>query len=91
MAAMIITGILTWQNYWSILPIVGSLLSTLALWMKKAKYIRIISLFVGPCWLIYNAFSGSVGGVITEVIAFCSAVIGVIRHDIKDLKKARQK
>ena len=32
---MIATGVLTWQSAWSILPIIGSVLSTVALWMKK--------------------------------------------------------
>ena len=49
---MIVTGVFTWQDGWSILPILGSILSTLALWMKKEKNIRLISLLVGPCWIV---------------------------------------
>jgi hypothetical protein len=82
MAAMIITGILTWQNIFSILPIIGSVLSTLALWMKKAKHIRIISLFVGPCWLIYNLIHGAYTGALNELLAMTSIIIGICRHDI---------
>ena len=81
-AAMIITGILTWQNIFSILPIIGSVLSTLALWMKKAKHIRIISLFVGPCWLIYNLIHGAYTGALNELLAMTSIIIGICRHDI---------
>ena len=82
-AAMIATGILTWQDGWSILPIIGSVLSTVALWMKKSGHIRIISLFVGPCWLVYNLIHGAYTGALNEVLAMISIVIGMVRHDIR--------
>jgi len=81
--AMIGTGILTWQDGWSILPIIGSVLSTIALWMKESKHIRGISLLVGPCWLIYNLIHGAYTGALNEVLAMTSIIIGIIRHDIK--------
>ena len=78
---MIVTGILTWQNAWDLLPIAGSILSTVALWMKKEKNIRLISLTVGPCWLIYNLVKGAWSGALNEVLAMTSIVIGLIRND----------
>ena len=81
--AMIGTGILTWQDGWSILPILGSVLSTIALWMKKASHIRIVSLFVGPCWLVYNIVHGAYTGAVNELLAMASIIIGIVRHDEK--------
>ena len=81
--AMIVTGLLTWQNAWSILPILGSVLSTIALWMKKSSHIRGISLFVGPCWLVYNLVHGAYTGALNEVLAMTSIMIGIFRHDLK--------
>ena len=78
---MILTGIITWKDGWSILPIIGSVLSTVALWMTKEKHIRLISLTVGPCWLIYNLVKGAYTGALNEVFAMTSIVIGMIRHD----------
>ena len=80
---MIATGILTWKDGWSILPIVGSILSTVALWMRKEKHIRLVSLAVGPCWLVYNLVQGAYSGALSEVFAMTSIVIGLIRHDRK--------
>lgn len=80
-AIMIVTGIFTGQNAWDILPIAGSILSTVALWMKKEKNIRLISLTVGPCWLIYNLVKGAWSGALNEVLAMTSIVIGLIRND----------
>ena len=81
--AMVGTGILTWQNAWSILPILGAVLSTIALWMKKASHIRGISLLVGPCWLVYSLVHGAYTGALNEVLAMTSIIIGIFRHDLK--------
>lgn len=78
---MIVTGIFTWENPWSILPIVGSVLSTVALWMKDGKHIRMISLLVGPCWLVYNIVNGAYTGAFNELLAMTSIVIGLLRCD----------
>lgn len=84
---MIVTGVFTWKDGWSILPIIGSVLSTIALWMTKEKYIRLISLGVGPCWLVYNLVTGAYTGAINEVFAMTSIAIGLIRHDIHTRRK----
>ena len=78
---MIVTGVLTWKDWWSMLPIIGSVLSTVALWMAKEKHIRLLSLAVGPCWFIYNMVKGAYTGALNEVFAMTSIVIGMLRHD----------
>jgi len=88
---MIATGIMTWENGWSILPIMGSILSTVALWMKKEKHIRLVSLMVGPCWMVYNTVKGAYTGALSEVIAMTSIVIGLLRHDRKKKETATVK
>ena len=80
---MIATGILTYDRWYSFLAIMGSVLSTIALWMRDGKKIRLISLAVGPCWFVYNLIAGSYTGAINEVIAVTSIIIGIVRHDIK--------
>ena len=80
---MVITGILTWENGWSLLPIAGSVLSTVALWMKRERNIRLISLLVGPCWLVYNLVTGAYTGALNELLAMASIVISLLRHNRK--------
>ena len=80
---LLAAGIATWQNAYSILPMIGSLLSTVALWMKTSKKIRLISFFSGPYWLIYNVVNGAYSAAVNELIAMTSIVIGILRHDIK--------
>ena len=82
MLVLIVAGIVTWKNIYSIFPIIGSLLSTLALWMKTSKKIRLFSLFSGPCWLIYNIVNGAYSAAVNELIAMTSIIIGMVRYDI---------
>lgn len=102
MVAMLVIGILTgfigqsigtgayaWSDslgWINALAICGSLLSTLALWMRDERLIRRISLLVGPCWIIYNFIVGSYFGVLSETIAMCSIITGIIRYDLKKSK-----
>lgn len=83
MAILICAGIVTWKDAYSILPIIGSLLSTVALWMKTSKNIRLISLFSGPCWLVYNIVNGAYSAAVNELIAMTSIVIGMLRYDVR--------
>ena len=86
---MLVTGFFTWKDGWSILPIIGSILSTIALWMTKEKYMRLISLTVGPCWLVYNLATGAFTGALNEVFAMTSIVIGLIRNDIPTRRNSK--
>ena len=78
---MILTGAVTWESAWSLLPIAGSVLSTAALWMKSEKRIRLISLSAGPCWLVYTIINGAYTGALNEILAMTSIVIALIRLD----------
>lgn len=49
-----ISALLTWKNPYSILPAVSSSLSTVAFWMKKPQYTKLISIFASLCTLTYN-------------------------------------
>ncbi len=82
-AAMVGSGISSWAGWISLLPIAGSVFSTVALWMKKEKYIRLISLFAGPCWIIYALFTGAYAAIFNELLAMASIIIALIRHDRK--------
>ena len=80
-AVIIGVGILTWDtgSIGTLFAILGTLLSTVALFMKKERLIRIISLFVGPCWIIYGMIYSSCFGILNELIAMTSIIIALVR------------
>ncbi len=83
LAAMLVAGILTWADIFSLLAILASCLSLLALSMKQPAKIRLISLFVSPCWIVYNWVYHAYPSILMECIALTSIIIGIIRYDIK--------
>ena len=84
--AFILFGILTWQAWYSLLPMIAMSIETIGLWMNKPKTIRIINLFPHPPWFTYNLIMGSWPGITTEILIFGSILIGIWRFDIRKKK-----
>ena len=85
-AANIAGTILTWQSVFSILPCVAVVSLNFAAWSRNGKKIRLTNIFaVSPSWLIYDVYSGSISGIITELICLGSVGISVLRYGLKAL------
>ena len=76
-------GVLTYKNVISLFAILGVFFELLALWLKKEKNIRILSIIAAPCWLVYNLLSGAYGSAVGNVITIVSILVAILRHDIK--------
>ena len=78
---IIAVGIITWDptGIGTLFAIAGTLFSTVALYQKRERLMRIISLFAGPCWIIYSLIYSSAFGVLNEIIAMTSLIIALIR------------
>lgn len=70
-----------------LLPVIGMTATTISFRLQNAATIRKFGLISFPCWVTYNAVSGSIGGVICELFSICSIVIGLIRYDLKPRRK----
>lgn len=81
LVASIVAGVLTWENIWSILPIIGMLVSTVSLWMKNPKHIRLLSLPVSGVWLVYDFICKSYAGVCNEIFLLVSVSLALWRLD----------
>lgn len=66
------------------LALMGAPLQTVALYMKKPVYIRILMLMASPLWLIYDHFNGSYAGIVTEIIVMISIIVSIVRYDLRD-------
>lgn len=85
----IIAGSLTYKNFYSIFPIVGTIFSTVSLWIKNPKYIRLVMLPSSPCWMIYNFVNMSIAGVMTELFVMSSLIVAMLRFDIFQAPKGK--
>ena len=81
-------GMLTYRNIFSLFPILGVIFEILALWLKKEKNIRLVSLFGAPFWMMFNIKNAAYGSVVGNVITLVSLTIAILRYDI--LKKEQK-
>jgi len=82
-----VVGILTWEDWFSVLPIIAMILSTFAFMQTNALRFRLLNFPCSPMWLIYNLHHFSISGSITECFTMTSMIIGFFRYYI--LKKNR--
>lgn len=83
----LVMSIITWESWITILPMIGMVSTTFAQYSKKPMMVRLLTLPNCPCWLIYNGLSGSISGVITELLIAVSIIVGFLRHDVKRKNK----
>ena len=74
-------GLLVWRNWLSIVPVIGVLFETNALWLTKEKNIRWLSLIALPFWLFYNVCCGAYGAALGNVLAAASIITAMLRYD----------
>ena len=72
------------------LPVIAMVIITVSLRLGSAKAVRFMGLFSSPMWLTYNAFSGSIGAIASEILNLISIIVGIIRFDIKRNKDNEQ-
>jgi len=86
----IANSVFTWEGPRSILPAIGMCSTTLALWTRDERRLRLLYLCSSPPWLIYNILCGSWSCTIVEVIALISYISAIYRFDIKKIHKPKQ-
>ncbi len=80
LCAVVAAGSIGFRSWLDLLPIIGSVFGTVAMYMKNENMLRLLKLGDSPCWLIYNCTVPSTGGIICEVFNMISIVVGLIRY-----------
>lgn len=76
---MLIAGLVTWQDWRTILMICALVINSVCLSLKNAQHIRYSLLITCPLVMLYDVLVHSYGGIIYEGMSIVSAVIGIIR------------
>lgn len=84
---VILCGAAVYKNPCSILPAIGVLCHTGALWIKKERIIRLLSLAGSPFWLAYNIICHAYGSAIGDALTIISILTAIYRYDIKQLRE----
>ena len=73
-----------WQNFiLEILPVIGMFSLSISFNMTGAEEIRRLGMISSVCWLIYNIFHLSIGGIACECMCLVSIIVGMLRYDRK--------
>lgn len=75
----------TYENLWSVVPLVASVFSVISTWQTDPKKLRYLTIPVCVCWFTYNTVNGSWAGMANEIFAFTSIIVAIVRYDV--LKK----
>ena len=79
---IVAAGLTFYKNVFSLLPIIGVVFETGALWLTDEKKIRILSFFGAPFWLVYNLLVSAYGSVAGNVMTMVSIGLAIYRYDI---------
>ena len=75
----IILGVISFKNIFSIFPIIATMLYTYSIWQDDIKVYRWLAIPISISWIIYNTYSNTIFGIITESILLIIEIIGVIK------------
>jgi hypothetical protein len=82
----IVTGILTWEGWHSLLILLGLVVLAISLAIPNAQMVRFAMFIKSPLCLVYNIIVMSVGGIVYECAVLVSVVIATINYYKKDKK-----
>ena len=83
----ILIGVLTYENYSSIFPVISSVIYAIVLWQDNPKYIRIGTSIMLFMWCLYNLLVHAYVGALSEGVMFISSILGIIKIDILKNKR----
>lgn len=78
-----VVSLFNWNGILSLLGCIGTIVSTVAIWQKNEKRIRILYLISAIVWLLHDVIIGSYAATLDTFILTCSIIIGIYRFDIK--------
>ena len=80
---MAVSGILTWDAWYSVFFVIGLELNTVCMSLSDPQKVRASILVSSPLVFIYDAFTFSIGGMIYESVVIASSFIGILRNSKK--------
>lgn len=88
----IISGIISWQNIWSIIPIIVTIIYTYGLWQDNIKILRISTVIIGYGWTVYDIAVKAYVAALQVTAQGTSALIALIinRKKKKNVKNERK-
>ena len=79
---------LTWDGWWSVLPVAANIAATLGGYTHNPRKIRIAGMFIdSPLWILYDVIVGSWAGILDEIVTEASMILSICRYGWKNLDR----
>ena len=82
----ITSGLLSYQDPFSIISMTGSTLSTYSVWQDNIKVYRLLAIPVSLCFILYAFHIHSLFSIISEFILLTVEIVGIIEYYLKNKK-----
>lgn len=79
----VVCTVLTWKSVFSVFTCVASCLSVIGFYIGKPRLSRILSFPISACMLTYDIASRSIAGIVNEIFAITSSIVGLLILDRK--------
>jgi len=86
---MIVLTIFSYNGLISILPSIGVILYSIAIWQKNLTITRFVEVFGCILFIIYNIKVVAIAGLISTIIEMISAMVAIYRFDLPKIKNNR--
>lgn len=78
--------LVSWESWWSVLPIAANIAATIGGYTHSARKIRLVGMLVNsPLWIVYDVLVGSWAGILDEVVSEASMLLSIWRYGWKNL------
>ena len=87
MVAIMLTiiSIITYENVFSVFPIVGTAIAAASFIFDSETFIRIVGVVAAGCWLVYGIICMSYSAMIFESILIITTTISIIKNRKKEI------
>ncbi len=83
---LVVTSIITYDGFYSLIPLIINLSYFISSYLKNPKHIRIVMLICGFIWIYYNFKVGAYLIIIGNILEIISATISLLRYKNQKIK-----
>ena len=82
-----LTSLLRWQEWYSFLPMIGSILAAIGFWCSDTQNIRKFNLPAVSLWLVYGIMTGSISCTVCNLFSIASILVAWKKKDREELSE----
>ncbi|MDO5556739.1 MAG: YgjV family protein [Clostridia bacterium] len=79
----ILLTVIFYENVFSLIPMVISLIYNYAAWQKNNKILRVLFIVAAFMWIIFNTYIGAYVALIGNLFEVISGIVAICRYDRK--------